>query len=238
MQRVQKLLNNYGYCSRRRAEELIQQKRVTVNGRVITVGDKASESDRIRVDGKLIREQKRIYLMFNKPTGCITALKDKSFRTVMDYINFKKRVFPVGRLDYNTSGLLLFTNDGDFANRITHPRYQVNKTYLVGLNKPITNKEIQLIEAGLELEDGKSRPAKVKKIKPALLEVTIHEGKNRIIRRIFEKLNFKLRFLKRLRVGNLSLGELRPGKYRVLSKRDRERIFGINHEGKNFLSPH
>lgn len=225
MHRVQKLLNNYGYCSRRKAEELIRQRRVTLGGRVISIGDKASRDDGVCVDGKLIKEQKRVYLMFNKPSGCVTALRDERFRTVMDYIALRERVFPVGRLDYNTSGLLLLTNDGDFANSIMHPRYEISKTYLAALNKPISGKEIALIEMGLELGDGRMSPVKVKKLKPDLLEVTIHEGKNRIIRRLFEKLDFKLRFLKRLRVGDLSLGDLRPGRYKSLTKKDRERIF-------------
>jgi len=225
MPRVQKLLNNYGFCSRRRAEELIRKQRVTVNGRVITIGDMASENDMICVDGKLVKEQKRIYLMFNKPEGCITALNDKKFRTVMDYISLRERVYPVGRLDYNTSGLLLLTNDGDFANSITHPRYKISKTYLAGLNRPITVREIESIKEGVELEDGKTSPAKICKLKPDLLRITICEGRNRIIRRIFDRLGFKLRFLKRLKIGNLDLGKLKPGEYRTLQKKQREEIF-------------
>ena len=228
MHRVQKLLNNYGYCSRRRAEELIRQRRVLINGRVISLGDKANQDDQIFVDGKLIKKEKKIYLMFNKPSGCITALRDKKFKTVMDYLNLKERVFPVGRLDYHTSGLLLLTNDGDFANKIMHPRYNLNKTYLVGLDKAINEREIRLIETGLKLEDGKTGRVKVKKRKSDLLEVTMHEGKNRIIRRIFEKLDFKLKFLSRLKVGDLSMGDLQPGEYRNLTEKDRKKIFKTN----------
>ena len=218
-------MNNFGYCSRRRAEEFIKQGRVSVNGRVVSLGDKASEDDRIYVDGRIISKPKRIYLMFNKPVGCVTALKDRKFRTVMDYIHIKQRVFPIGRLDYNTSGLLLFTNNGDFANDIMHPRYEISKTYLVEINKPIKNKDIALIESGVELEDGKTAPAKIKKRGPKLIEMTIHEGKNRIIRRIFEKIGFKTLSLKRIRIGNLALGNLAPGRHIHLTQEHRKKIF-------------
>ena len=124
MHRVQKLLSNYGYCSRRKAEEIIKQGRVRVNDKLITIGDKASEEDKIYVDDKLVEKEKKVYLMFNKPVKCVTALNDNKFKTVMDYIKIKERVFPIGRLDYLTSGLLLLTNDGDFANKIMHPRYK------------------------------------------------------------------------------------------------------------------
>lgn len=220
MQRVQKLLSNYGYCSRRKAEELIKGGHVKVNDKVISIGDKASEDDKIYVDNKLVKKQKKIYLMFNKPVGCVTASRDSVFDTVMDYIDVKERVFPVGRLDYNTSGLLLLTNDGDFANRVMHPRYETKKTYLVGLRSSIDDKQILQIEGGVMLEDGKTSPAKVKKHSPKLLEITIHEGKNRIIKRIFEKLGLKTKFLKRIKIGRLELGNLKEGKYRRLTEKE------------------
>ena len=225
MHRVQKLLSNYGYCSRRKAEELIKEGRVKVNDKIITIGDKASEKDKIYVDGKLVGKERRVYLMLNKPLGCVTALKDKQYKTVMDYVKVKERVFPIGRLDYNTSGLLLLTNDGDFANKIMHPRYEVKKTYFVKIHKPITNREIELIENGVKLEDGKSAPAKIKKHGDTILEITIHEGKNRVVRRIFKKLDFKVVSLKRLRIGELSLGKLKEGKFRKLSEEDKKKIF-------------
>ena len=138
MHRVQKLLSNYGYCSRRKAEELIKEGRVRVNSKVITIGDKADLKDKIYVDDKLVGKDKFVYLMFNKPVGCVTALNDKHYKTVMEYIKIQERVFPVGRLDYNTSGLLFLTNDGDFSNKVIHPRYEVEKTYLVTLDEEIT----------------------------------------------------------------------------------------------------
>ena len=163
--------------------------------------------------------------MFNKPVGCVTALTDPKYKTIMDYINIKERVFPVGRLDFNTSGLLLLTNDGDFANRIMHPRYEVKKTYLVTLYNPISKDKINSIEAGINLEDGKTSPAKVNKIEENLIEITIHEGKNRIVRRILKKLGLKIKFLEKIRVNNLELGNLTQGNHRILSKKDLDKIF-------------
>ena len=162
--------------------------------------------------------------MFNKPIGCVTELHDKQYKTIMDYIKIKERIFPIGRLDYNTSGLLLLTNDGDFANNVMHPRYEVKKTYSVIINKPITHKHIQEIEKGIKLEDGKTSPAKIKKISPILLEITIHEGKNRIVRRIFKKLEFKVRSLERIKIGNLKLN-LKSGKYKDLNEKEIDKIF-------------
>ncbi len=225
MPRVQKLLSNYGHCSRRKAEELIQQGRVKVNNKVVYLGDKACLDDEIRVDNKPVRKQKNVYLMLNKTLGCITASTDKKFKTVMDYIKIKQRVFPVGRLDYNTSGLLLLTNDGDFTNNVLHPRYEIKKTYLVEINKPINQAEISSIRNGIYLGDGKTAPAEVKQRSPVLLEVVIHEGRKRIIRRIFKKLRFEVMSLKRIKIGKLDLGNLKPGKYILLSEADRKKIF-------------
>lgn len=225
MHRVQKLLSNYGYCSRRKAEELIGQGRVRVNNKTISLGDKASETDKIYVDEKLVNKQKKVYLIFNKPLYCVTALNDIQHKTVLDYIKIKERIFPIGRLDYNTTGLLLLTNDGDFANKVMHPRYETKKTYKAGIGSSISNKEIKLIESGMELEDGKTSPATVKQLKNNFLEITIHEGKNRIIRRILKKIGIRTISLERVKVGNLSLGNLKQGKYRELTKKDIEKIF-------------
>jgi len=225
MHRVQKLLSNYGYCSRRKAEELIKAGRVKVNSKTITIGDKASYDDKIFVDGKQINKEKKIYMMFNKPLKCVTALKDSRHKTVMDYIKIKERIFPVGRLDYNTSGVLLLTNDGDFANSIMHPRYEINKTYIVEIDKPLVEHIKWKMEKGIKLEDEKTAPAHVRQLDDRLIEITIHEGKNRIIRRMLEELGYKVRSLERVKIGSLELGSLKPGKFRMLKKNDRKKIF-------------
>lgn len=225
MDRVHKLLSNYGYCSRRKAEELIKQGKVTVNGKKITIGDKAKETDEIRVDGELVEKDKRRYLKFNKPLGCVTSLNDKHEKTIMEYIDVKQRVYPVGRLDKDTSGLLILTNDGDFANKIMHPRYETDKTYLVTLNKPINEKIIEKIESGVVLSDGKTSACEINRKTANVLKITIHEGKNRIVRRIFEKFGFTVVTLKRTEIGKLRLGDLKPGEYRELTKKERELIF-------------
>ena len=225
MHRVQKLLSNYGYCSRRKAEELIKEGRVKVNGKTISIGDKASEEDEISVDDMAVKKEEKVYLMFNKPIGCVTALRDERYKTVMDYIKIKERVFPIGRLDYNTSGLLLLTNDGDFANNIMHPRYEIKKTYLAEINRPINSKFISMIEKGVVLDDGRTSLAKVKKHNPQLIEITIHEGKNRIIRRILNKLGFGVKSLERIRIGKLSMGGLEQKKYVNLSIEELDNIF-------------
>ncbi|MFH1849565.1 MAG: pseudouridine synthase [archaeon] len=222
MPRVQKLLSNYGYCSRRKAEELIIAGRVRVNDTVITIGDSAEETDRIFVDGVPVKKPQRIYLMFHKPVGCVTAATDPVFRTVMDYV--KENVFPVGRLDYNTSGLLLLTNDGDFANKVAHPRYEVNKTYEAYLDRRLEPQHKKQIESGVRLSDGVTEPARVA-ARENHVSITIHEGKNRIIRRMLKELGYYPRRLKRIRIGNLSMGSLKPGSYRRLSSDEIARIW-------------
>ena len=225
MHRVQKLLSNYGYCSRRKAEELIKAGRVKVNNKTISIGDQAEETDNLYVDGKPIQKHKKVYLMFNKPVGCVTALKDSEYKTIMDYIKIKERVFPVGRLDFNTSGLLILTNDGDFANKIMHPRYEIKKTYLTKTHTKITLEHLKALEKGIELDDGKTRPAKVKKNSDTEIEITIHEGKTRIVRRMLKALDIKIKTLERIKIGKLELGNLATGRYKELSEQEKEQVF-------------
>lgn len=225
MHRVQKLLSNYGYCSRRNAEKLIDEGRVKVNGKTISLGDKAEETDTISVDNKPVKKQKKLYLVFHKPVRCVTALTDDHRTTIMKYINLQERVFPIGRLDYLTSGLLLLTNDGDFANKIMHPRYEIKKTYRVTTLEPIHNESINKLKQGILLEDGKTAPAKVVKIKSNVIDITIHEGKNRIVRRMIKKLGYKMKTLERTRIGHFSLNNLELGKYRELTEEEKKKIF-------------
>ena len=218
MERVQKILSNKGYCSRRKAEELIAQGRVKVNGKTITLGDKANENDEIMVDGETLKKESPVYILFNKPVKCVTSLKDPHKDTIMDYIDVQERVFPVGRLDYYTSGLLILTNDGDFANKVMHPSFETVKTYRVRLQQPIKKEDIEKLKKGIELEDG---TAKVDDIdaKGKIVDVKIHDGRNRIIRRMFKALNYSVYSLHRKAIGKLTLGELRQGEYIKVPKK-------------------
>jgi len=225
MYRVQKLLSNYGYCSRRKAEDLIAQGRVKVNGKVITLGDKATKDDTIMVDNNIVASVKNLYLMFNKPAGCVTAVTDAHEKTVMEYIDIKERIFPVGRLDKDTTGLLLLTNDGDFANKVMHPSNEVTKTYLAELDKEVYDSDLKQIEEGILLEDGKTSPCRTRKLSRNIVEVIIHEGRNRIVKRLFEALGYKTLSLKRIRIGKLGIGSLPVGRYKALSREELDLVF-------------
>jgi len=230
LERVQKIISNAGYCSRRKAEDLIKAGRVKVNNKLITIGDKADISkDTITVEGKKLQRKRRLYLAFNKPKGYLTTLKDPSGKkTIFDLIKTKERLIPVGRLDYNTEGLILLTNDGDFANKIMHPRYEVKKLYFVTLHKPFNEEYVKKIKKGIRLEDGMTRPATVKAISPdkKTVSIRLHEGRNRIVRRMFNHLGYNVRRLVRVKVGTIGLSDLAPGKTRPLSSAEVKSLIG------------
>jgi len=149
--------------------------------------------------------------LLNKPIGCVTAVTDKHEKTVMEYIHIAEHVFPVGRLDKHTSGVLLLTNDGDFANRMTHPRYETKKTYVVRVDDPLEDEHLRKISEGIELEDGKTRPVKITVMSKDTVELTLHEGRNRIVRRMFEHFGYQVKALRRIKVGPFDYGNLKPG---------------------------
>lgn len=225
-ERLQKIISAAGVASRRSAEQLIVEGRVRVNGKVVTeLGAKAdANNDHIKVDGKLINpKQPRTYIMLNKPAGYVTTMSDPEGRpTVQDLLKgIKTRVYPVGRLDYNTEGLLLMTNDGDFAHLITHPKHEFPKTYLAKVKGVLDERAIEMLEKGMFLQDGKTAPAKVKKIRKeemnSWVEITIHEGRKRQVRRMFDHVGRSVIKLKRIRTGGLSLGDLPEGRFRHLT---------------------
>ena len=230
--RLQKILAEIGITSRRKAEELIIQGRVTVNGKTAVLGMKADPArDHIKLDGKLIsKPEPRVYLMFNKPRGVVTSLSDPEERpTVRDYLRgVRYRVFPVGRLDYDSEGLLLLTNDGDFAHSVLHPSRKIPKSYLIKVKGEPGEDEIRKLRAGIRLEDGITAPAKIEKVRSALnntwLEITIHEGRNRQIRRMLEQTGHLVLKLKRTRINGIELGNLKPGEYRYLKPEEISRI--------------
>lgn len=231
-ERLQKVMAQAGIASRRHAEQMILEGRVQVNGeKIVTLGTKVSPKDKISVDGreiKIVREAFDYYLL-NKPTGYITSAKDpQGRRTVMDLLQkVEQRVYPVGRLDYDTSGLLVLTNDGELAHRLMHPSYGVEKTYQVEVQGMLPSQALLRLEKGVELEDGKTAPAQVRvltrKGQGSLqrLEITIHEGRNRQVRRMFEAVGFPVITLKRIRFGPLQLDSgLRMGSFRTLTSKE------------------
>jgi 23S rRNA pseudouridine2605 synthase len=222
--RLQKILSEIGIASRRRAEELIIEGRVTVNGRTAILGMKADpDRDHVKFDGKLIaRPEPKVYLILNKPRSVVTSLRDPEGRpTVKDYLKgVKYRVFPVGRLDYDSEGLLLLTNDGDFAQAILHPSKKIAKSYLIKVKGSPEEEDIKKLRVGIKLEDGITAPAKLQKIRSTenniWLEITIHEGRKRQIRRMLEQIGHPVLKLKRIRINGIELGDLKPGEYRYL----------------------
>lgn len=230
--RLQKILSEMGIASRRASEELILEGRVTVNGQVATLGTKADAAkDHIKLNGKLLlRPEPKVYLMFNKPRGVVTTLRDPEGRpTVKDFLKrVKYRVFPVGRLDYDSEGLLLLTNDGDFAQSLLHPSKKIFKTYLVKAKGEPDEAKIQKLRKGIKLMEGVTAPAKIKKLQKTenntWFEMSIHEGKKRQIRRMFKEINHPVLKLTRIKFGALSLGDLKPGGYRFLTAEEIEKM--------------
>ena len=227
MERLQKLISQAGIASRRAAEELILNGRVTVNGTVVTeLGSKADPAqDSIAMDGKPLQfSAKHLYILLNKPTGYITALKDSQGRPlVTDLLNgVEERVYPVGRLDYNTEGLLLLTNDGEWANRLMHPRHEVEKEYHVRVRGKAMDQQLKRMAGGVELEEGVTAPAAVRLVKSSdqndWISVTIHEGRNRQVRRMCEAVSLSVVRLRRVRYGSLEIGALKPGQFRYLTE--------------------
>ncbi len=228
-QRIQKVLSDQGVCSRRAAEQMIAEGRVKVNGHPVSVGDKMDpDFDKVSVDGRdipILRKRQYIYLMLNKPRGYITTASDELGRkTVMDLLkDVPTRVYPVGRLDKDSEGLLLLTDDGEFANLMTHPSSEVGKLYRVTVRPRATEAQIVQMSSGVVLDDGdKTAPAviHVTTDEPGrtVLEMTIHEGKNRQIRRMCEAVGLEVIRLKRSAEGPVKLGMLQPGEYRELKK--------------------
>lgn len=232
--RLQKIIAESGFCSRRKAEELIAQKRVRVNGRLAEVGQKADPArDRITIDGEKLNTGEReqlVYYMLNKPRGYLTAMSDDRGRKCVAQLveGIPQRVFPVGRLDLNSEGLLLFTNDGDFANDMTHPSRQVPKTYRVTVHNAVSGEQLLTLSQGVELDGERTNPAEVRIAKEeegrTVLLITITEGKNREIRRMCEAVGLEVARLKRIALGPVRLGMLKPGTFRLLEEDELEQL--------------
>ncbi|KOH43754.1 23S rRNA pseudouridine(2604) synthase RluF [Sunxiuqinia dokdonensis] len=225
--RINKYLSEVGYCSRRKADKLIDAGRITVNGAVPEMGTKVSPEDEIRVDGKLISDpkDKPVYLAFNKPVGIVCTTDTRVEKNnIIEYINYPKRIFPIGRLDKPSEGLIFLTNDGDIVNKILRARNNHEKEYLVTVNKPITNEFIRKMGSGIPILDTVTRPCEVEQIDSHQFRIILTQGLNRQIRRMCEYLNYEVVKLKRVRIMNVSL-DVPVGKWRHLTAKE---LKGIN----------
>lgn len=235
MERLQKIIALSGYASRRKAEELIKAGKVMVNGKVVReLGTKANFSDDILIDSKKIEREEKEYYIFNKPRGVITSTSDdKGRKVVTDYFETNKRLYPVGRLDYDTTGLLILTNDGELANLIMHPRNEIEKQYIAKLEGIIKGEEINKLKNGIVLDGTKCIPKRVKlrefdkKTNTSIVEIVICEGKNHEVKRLFESVSFNVLKLKRERIGFLTLGKLKSGEYRKLNPKEVKQLYGL-----------
>ncbi|MCI7240865.1 MAG: rRNA pseudouridine synthase [Aerococcus suis] len=233
MDRLQKVIAHAGVASRRDAEKMIVDGRVAVNGEIVTeLGTKVSTNDHVEVDKVPIYKEEPVYYLFYKPTGVITAVSDDRGRKVVtDYFpEVEQRIYPIGRLDYNTSGLLLLTNDGEFANSLMHPRYELNKTYIAKVNGIPSKSDMNKLANGIVIDGKKTARAnaRIKEIdkdkQKAIVELTIHEGRNRQVRKMLEAINCPVDKLERERYGFLDLGNLQPGESRPLLKKEVHRL--------------
>lgn len=233
VERLQKVIANSGYTSRRKAEELIEKGYVKVNGETIReLGFKVEEADQIIVAGDLIKKDDKVYFLLNKPRGVISSVSDdKKRKTVVELINTDYRIYPIGRLDWDTTGALLLTNDGDLTNLLTHPKNEIDKLYVAKVKGLIGKKEISLLSRGVMIDGKKTAPAKAKikkydkKTNTSIVELTIHEGKNHQVKKMFEALNYEVLKLKREKIAFLDLKGLSSGDYRTLTPKEVKKLY-------------
>lgn len=235
MERLQKVIANFGYASRRKAEELIIQGRVKVNDVVINeLGYKVSDKDKIKIDDVLLEKENKVYYLLNKPRGVVsTTDDDKNRKTVISLIPTNTRIYPVGRLDYDTTGLLILTNDGTLTNYMTHPKNKIDKVYVAKIKGKLLAKELYILKNGVIIDGVKTSKAKVKiksydsKTDTSIIEITIHEGKNHQVKKMFEMVNHEVLKLKREKVAFLTLDGLKSGEYRTLSIKEVKELYSM-----------
>lgn len=234
-ERLQKYMAKCGVTSRRKCEEIILSGRVKVNGSVITeLGFKVNENDVVEVDSNVIKvEENKVYIILNKPTGYITSNSDeKDRKTILDIVNVKERIYPIGRLDYDSSGLLLLTNDGDIYNKIIHPKKEIEKRYIATVKGTFSKEELEKFRSGVDIGGYITAPAKIKVIKESksnsVVEITIHEGKNRQVRKMCSAFNHEVLNLKRIAIGKLSLDNLKEGQWRNLNEKEVSYLKSLN----------
>jgi 23S rRNA pseudouridine2605 synthase len=223
--RLNAFIARAGVSSRRKADDLIKAGRVTVNGEPGQLNTFVGADDDVRLDGKPLTKQRVAYVLLNKPAGVVTTARDpQGRRTVVDMVSHPARVVPVGRLDAETTGALLLTNDGDLGHRLAHPRYEVDKVYEIECWSQPTDGDLQRLREGVELDDGPTSPAEVRRIDGAHIQLVLHEGRNRQVRRMFEAVGHRVKRLHRSRYGPLTLEGLEPGAWRELEAPEVERL--------------
>ena len=236
MERLQKVIANLGYCSRRKAEELISTGKVSVNGKIVTeLGTKVKTSDTIEVDGNILDNNKNYeYYILNKPRGVVTTTHDEHDRkTVVDLIDTNTRIYPVGRLDYDTTGLLILTNDGVLANKLMHPSSKIDKTYIAKIEGMISPISIKKLRSGVVIDGYKTRPARVKvksvnkKTNKSIVEITISEGKNHQVKKMFEAVGHHVEKLKREKYAIFDIRDLKVGDYRKLTFKEVSILYSL-----------
>lgn len=235
MERLQKVIALSGYCSRRKAEELIVQGKVMVDGKVVTeLGTKVDGNNHVTVEGKILSRENKEYILLYKPRGVVTTTSDeKDRKTVLDLIETDKRLYPIGRLDYDTTGILLLTNDGDLTNLLIHPKNEIDKVYVVKIEGILTGAEINNLERGVLIDGYKTSKSKVKvkkidkKNNTSLVQITIHEGKNHQVKKMFLAVGHKVLKLKREKIAFLDLAGLKPGEYRYLNMKEVKKLYAL-----------
>ena len=234
MERLQKVIAQAGICSRRKAEELIKDGKVKVNNEVATLGMQVGSSDTITVCGKLIRKEEKVYFLLNKPRGVVcTASDDKNRKTVVDLIETDKRLYPVGRLDYDTTGALILTNDGELANILMHPKNGITKVYYVKMEGKLLGDEIHTLERGIVVDNKTLKPDKIKFRKydastnVTFASVILHEGHNHEIKKLFEYINHPVIKLKRESIAFLDVLSLKSGEYRMLNPKEVQKLYSL-----------
>lgn len=230
LMRINKYLAQKGIASRREVDKLIEEEKIFINGKKATPGEKVSDRDKIEISGKRIDssiEEKKVYFLLNKPKKIISATKDdRGRKTVVDLIKCNERIFPIGRLDYDTEGAILLTNDGEIYNKVIHPKSEIYKEYVALIKGEISDIDIQKLRRGIKLEDGMTLPAKVKLMNrengKSEVSIAIREGRNRQVRRMFQKLGYFVLELRREKIGDIILKDLKVGNYRELTKKELE----------------
>ena len=236
--RINKFLSEIGYCSRRAADKLIEQGRITINGEVPEMGTKVSDEDEVRVNGKLVSQSKKkkmVYLAFNKPVGIVCTTDQKREKNnIIDYINYPTRIFPIGRLDKPSEGLIFLTNDGDIVNKILRARNKHEKEYEVTVHKPVTKEFIQVMSNGVPILDTVTRKCQVKQTGKKTFKIILTQGLNRQIRRMCEHLEYDVKKLKRVRIMNIKL-DIPVGNYRDFTAKELNQINqAVEHSIKTF----